>query len=670
MVGQAKGKLTSDLTHSQSALSSNDSELISTLSGDSEVFFFSYSPTLKTLLSWSDNSQSVLGVKDVSITRDGNLFLRYVHSDDRYLLMVELENALNGLSRYRATYRWIRPDNNQVRWLHCRAMVVETSEDKVFDGMIIDLSDEFTGTVGQIAGPDSLNSVISAFSTLVFTVDRDLRLVRMNRLEPSHSFNFGDSGFVVENFKIGRTLLDSLSDSAIASALHETMLSIIDGKLSYHSTRIVGGTNVFNMEILPIKNQDFIEGLLFNITDITELVKMEHQIANLQKTEGIALLASGVAHNFNNALQAILGQAAIAANHPEQTDLVRQAGNAIMKIVERSSDLSKQLVSFNSGATDVEHPIDINLAAMAAVNRVQDVFSSGIKISVSFGNPDRVRVDQARLVQVLEAIIKNSHESILASGRLDGQISIRTSQIELGSLEVADLPAGVYARMLIADNGAGMPSSVLDRCLEPFFTTKAMGLDSNLSLPRPGLGLAQAFNMMRSAGGHIAVDSTPELGSKVTIYLPIGANDVTNGGIIKKLAEPIIHRPKILLVDDDHLVLETVEAMLRDQKYSCITAASGSEAIKKFKKHLRTIELVIVDAVMPGMDGASLLRELLKIQPHIKVIGFSGALPDQTHSLTKAGAAEILHKPIGPNELENAVRRALKREKPASEQVA
>ncbi|RMD86281.1 MAG: PAS domain-containing protein, partial [Candidatus Dadabacteria bacterium] len=301
-------------------------DIIDALVTRSSIFIFSYSPSYKTLIAWSENAEQVLGVKDIEIARDGNLFMRHVHPDDRYLLLTDLEEALKGKSPYRATYRWIRPDTDETRWLHCRAGLRKVNGEELFEGIIIDLSDEFTGETSFIAGPDSVQSVISAFPALVFTVDRDKRLLRINRKPGKLTFNFGDEGFKFSLLKIGRPLLDCFSDSELAENYANIMDNILEGSVSHYHSRIALEETVFNLEITPLISREITQGLLFNVTDITESVKMEREIAALQKAEGLRLLAAGVAHNFNNALQAIIGQASVVVNHPDKTELTKKAG--------------------------------------------------------------------------------------------------------------------------------------------------------------------------------------------------------------------------------------------------------------------------------------------------------------------------------------------------------
>ncbi len=633
--------------------------LIDTLTFRARIFLFSYSLKFKSVVSWSDNSAEVLGVKDFAIARDGNLFLRHVHPDDRYLLMTDLENALTQKKEYRATYRWIRPDTNEVRWLHCRAGTSEIKEDSLFEGMIIDLSDEFTGEVSQLAGPDSVAAILSAFPAMVFTVDRDMRLLRVNRSRIKEGFNFGDLSFKSEQFRIGRPLLASFGDKDLKDHYNKIMQELIDGKTDRHRSRISLGDGVYSLEIHPLSNRGVIEGLLFTVSDITESVRLEQHLSQLQKVEGLGLLAAGVAHNFNNALQGILGQAAILVNHPENAALVRQAGNTIMDIVDRSSELTRQLIVFNEKSSGASSSADINTVAMAALAKVQNLFGSGIKIAVTFGSTPKVRAEEEQLVEVIEAIVKNAKESIPTEAKSTSSITLRTSAVTLRDTEVNDLKAGYYAKISISDSGRGMPESTKTRCLEPFFTTKEHDPATGVGIKTSGLGLSKAFAIVRKLNGGITLESKEGAGTVVSIYLPaIEKIDPSHQAFDPDPA--VVINPEILVIDDDRMVLETIGTLLRDLNYRCVVADDANRAFGLLRAHQKSLKVALLDAVMPGMDGAAVLKELRRLSKDLKVIGFSGAPSEQTRPLIEGGAIEVLKKPIGPEKLRAALDAALR----------
>ena len=626
------------------------SYLITTLTDRVHCFVFSYSIEHRTLLAWSGNAEEILGVRDLAIAKDGNLFLRHVHADDRYLLMTDLERALKGEGPYRATYRWLRPDNNELRWIHCRAGVIKREGKPIFEGLLFDLSEEFTGEIGQLAGPDSLNTILSAFPTLVFTVDRDLRLKRVNRKREDEPFRFGDPNFHLDQFRIGRPLLEAFADKELRDFYAKLLQYLLDGRTPHYRSRIKVDEIVYNLEIIPLINRAVIDGLLFNVSDISESVKLERQLAQLQKMEGLGLLAEGVAHNFNNALQGILGHAAIVSNHPENRELVKKAGEEIMDIVTRSSELTRQLMLLGEKNTSQLGSVDLNLVAMAALNELQDLYEEGVRVTVSFGNVPKVRGERLELQKVIEAIVKNAYESIVKKSAQGGNISVRSGQVVLK--DEGPKP-GVYALLAVSDNGTGMGYETKERCIEPFFTVKERDQRSGVGIKSSGLGLSAAYTVATRLGGTLKIESRVGMGTKVSLYLP--AEEKIEERIQREDKKPSTP-PQILVVDDDRMVLQTVESIIKDLGFSCVTAEDPHRTLELLKSHHRSLKVILMDLIMPGMDGVTLLKKVRKINKNIKVIGFSGASTEQLRPMVEAGAVMVLRKPVGPKELQSALK--------------
>ena len=644
----------SELSH----VSWGGSNVIRTLTESAGIFVFSYSPTHKSLVTWSSNAPAVLGTKDANIARDANLFLRHVHPDDRFLLMTDLEHALKGDGDYRATYRWIRPDNNEVRWLHCRGALVKYDSEELFEGIVIDMSDEFTGSVGKLAGPDSVTTILAALPVMVFTLDRDLRLLRINRPPEYPAFDFGDPEFKVELFRIGHPLMECFSDTGQKSHYQALFTQVLGGALPFHRSRIFTGDTVQSLGLAPLAEHGVIEGILCTVSDLSETISLERQLADLQKTEGLRLLAAGVAHHFNNSLQGIIGQATVINTHPDKKELVVQASQAIIEAVNKTSNLSRQLFVFEENQRGSPVPVDVNLALMAATTKIDNLFSSGFKIAVIFGNPPAVLARHEELVEAIEAVLRNSIESMIASGKTQGALAVTTFEVSLQELEVGDLKAGFYAKVVISDSGPGMADEAKRRCFEPFFTTKERDPHTGLSHKPAGLGLSKAFTIVREFKGAITADSDPGVGTTISIYLPLADGTLENS--VKSLFE--VNRanpPEILIVDDDLMVLKTMSAIMRDLGFNCAVADNSTRALSIVRTCGKALRLVLLDAVMPGADGASVLRRIKKVNKDLKVIGFSGASKNETQPLLDAGAMLLIRKPVDPMTLKDVVKRAL-----------
>lgn len=634
-------------------LQAHSDALVESLTSGSELVLFSYSIRQRALVYCSGNVARVLGVSTGEVSRDGNLFLRHLHPDDRFTVFNQFEQALHG-SPYSVTYRWLRPDTEAQRWLHCRAALRTEAGNEMLEGFIVDLTPVVTSLGQGATGPDSPAAVFSAFPNLVFTLDKDLRLLRVNRPRELGGFTFGDDHFHRDRFKPGHELLSCFSERAHAEHFRLIAEDLLQGRRAHHRTRVTTGAGVYSLELSPIHDQGVIHGLLGVITEIDTLVKLERQLSELRRTEGLRVLAAGIAHNFNNSLQSIVGHAAAMMSHPERKDIVIRASEAIIEVVNRASELTKQLFVAEDHQRQSMTPVDLNLAAMAAVNRVSDLFTSGLSVAVVFGNPEPVLGKQEQLTEAIEALLRNAKESTPPGGTM----AVKTSEVELAELEIEDLRAGVYAKLTISDSGAGMVEGTVERCKEPFFSTKESDPRSGISLSGKGLGLTKTFNVVREHGGALQIESHRGFGTTISIYIPVRARGSTQLNNIIQLPEQGAGT-EVLIVDDDAMVLETVAAMLRDGGYRCVTAEDSSRALTLVKSHARHLKLVILDAIMPGTDGPALLREVKKICPALEVVGFSGAHPAQVQPLLDAGALEILRKPIDPKSLRQVVGRVV-----------
>lgn len=623
--------------------------LIESLTTRSGLFIFSYCPKRRALRCWSSNASEVLGVRDNEIATEGNLFLKYAHPEDRFALLTDLERALADGSPYEATYRWIRPDRNETRWLHCRGALAADPLEPLFEGCILDVS-ETVQRMGVEPQADT-RALLAAFPNLFCVLDLDLRVTRLHLPQSAHQFTFGDPAFRIDRFRIGCAFLECFADEDLKQQYHRALTEISTGRQDPFQRRVSVSDRTYNLQLLPIHQHDAISGILVLAVDSTELVRLERRLAELQRNEGLATLAAGVAHHFNNALQGILGQAAIVQHHPERVDLVRKSGQTITELVQRASELTRQLFAFDTSDAQGPAPVDPNVVVLTTTNRLHDLFSSGIKVSVALGNPPAVLLHQEQLVQAIEAVLRNACESMQGGGTL----LVRTSDVVLGEQEVDDLPAGGYAVISIADSGAGMSPEAARRCFEPFFTTKARDPHTGLGLKNPGLGLSGALATLRQYGGTIRATTRPGTGTTIAFYLPaMRAPPPATKGRAKGNASA-----RVLIVDDDEMVLSTMQALLQESGYPAETFSSSQSALEAIEQRPGHFLAALVDAVMPGMDGPALIRKLSAIAPNLRTIGFSGASQAHLQRLLEAGAIAVLRKPVDPEKLQEALQHAL-----------
>ena len=369
--------------------------------------------------------------------------------------------------------------------------------------------------------------------------------------------------------------------------------------------------------------------------------RLEAQLRQSQKMEAIGALSSGVAHDFNNILQAINGYVQLLST---MEGLDRRAVRYSLEIdsaAQRATDLVQSLLAFSRKVEPELTPMDIKQEVSDAVKMLARTIPKMIDIETDLAEDlMMVNADRNQIHQVLMNLCANARDAMPHGGRLRIQgenIDIRDHE----SGDYSDLPPGRYVRIQVSDNGTGMDEETLKNIFDPFYTTKEIGKGT-------GLGLSMAYGIVDRHHGHITCSSKPGRGTCFTICLPA----IAGWGIIKpdhQTEAPgrnLTGQETILLVDDEKPIIETIRDALTMNSYSVLTAASGEEALERYRPDLNNIDLVILDLGMPGMGGLRCLEELLKLDPRVKVIVASGySLDDQLRQAIAQRAKGFIGKP-------------------------
>lgn len=401
-------------------------------------------------------------------------------------------------------------------------------------------------------------------------------------------------------------------------------------------------------------------------TDITERKQAEEererlqdQLLQAQKIESVATLAGGVAHEFNNILQVILGYCQLAM---DSKDLTEYHKNTLLRISEagkKAADLVRRLLVFVSHVDIRAVPIDLNkhIIGMKKMFQVSIPRQIGLKILLA-ENLSWINADPSQLDQILMNLVSNAGDAIEDSG----QITIETFNFlvneEFASSHLKARP-GEYVVLKVSDTGSGMEKSVQNRIFEPFFTTREPGKGT-------GLGLSVIFGAVHELGGFMDFNSEPGLGTTFRVYFPAINTDqiitaTEQSEIIKNEIRGVSET--VLLVDDDPELIEIGEVVLKDAGYRVLTANDGEEAIDIYRRHSEHISLVILDLIMPTMSGIQCLMELKKIDDSVKVLVASGYSPDnQVAEAMSAGASGFLGKPYIFSHLLQTVREIIERQ--------
>lgn len=405
--------------------------------------------------------------------------------------------------------------------------------------------------------------------------------------------------------------------------------------------------------ICPIINSaGDITNFLSVAEDTTDKRRMDEQLRHAQKLEAVGTLAGGVAHDFNNILTGILGHCQIAIEKLEPDADVQFNLDQIMVASDRAKELVQQLLAFSRRREANLKPVSLNAIVDEAVKLVHASIPSTISIRWSVAeNAVTVLADPTQIHQVLLNLCSNAADAI---GDTGGAIEICVEGITTTTtIGVAghDLAPGQYACLRVGDTGCGMDAYTLARAFDPFFTTKPVGAGT-------GLGLAAVHGIVQDHGGGIEVVSEPGKGTSFSIYLPCALVETTKD--IKKTRAEFGGTERILLVDDERMVLQSIGTYLEHFGYKVEALTSPAAALAVFQSMADQFDIVVTDQVMPNMTGDVLARKLRELRPDIPIILCTGYAPPASALARKAvGINEVVRKPIEPSELGQIIRRTL-----------
>ncbi len=380
--------------------------------------------------------------------------------------------------------------------------------------------------------------------------------------------------------------------------------------------------------------------------------QLESQLRQSQKMEAIGTLAGGVAHDFNNLLTGILGYASFLREAVGGDPAVRRAVAVIESAAERAADLTRQLLGFARRGEVRRAPVRIHGLIQDVVELLERTIDKRIAIALKLAAPaDLILGDPGQMGQVVLNLAVNARDAMPDGGRL----VLSTRQVEMRPEDAhlyPELSPGAYLELSVEDTGLGIARHVQARIFEPFFTTKGPGKGS-------GMGLAVVYGILRGHGGSIRVESEENAGATFRIFLPL-AEEQAEDARPRQRDEPITGTGGVLVVDDEPIVRSTAGELLRNLGYSVIVASDGAEALEAFVAHRTSIDVVLLDLVMPGMDGRECLTRLREIDPNVRVVLSSGwGFEDFAHDLASAGIAGFVRKPYQIAQLSRIVAQAL-----------
>ena len=402
------------------------------------------------------------------------------------------------------------------------------------------------------------------------------------------------------------------------------------------------------VEVIPVRDAENRLCVVI-LKDITERMRLENHLRHAQKMEAIGTLAGGIAHQFNNALFAIIGNTELLQMKSPGNENIKTYLSAVKAPLDRMTGLTDQLLAYAQDGNHQSTAVSIQKLVLDTVSLVQHTTDPRVRIETDLpAEVLNVEVDIAQMQMAISAILSNAAEAIEGKGRIkisagNGIVRKEFEKIHLES----DLDRFVYLR--VEDDGKGMDRKTKDRIFEPFFTTKFQGR---------GLGMAAVYGLVRRHGGYLDVASEENQGTTVSVYLPLTEKQEQRG--MKSIQKMVEGNGTILVVDDEEMVLSLGSEIVKMMGYDVLEARNGGEAVEIYRENKDKVDMVILDMAMPDMNGGEAYHRMKEIDPEVKVLLTSGyGIEGQAGEIMKHGCDAFIQKPFSISNLSGKIREIL-----------
>lgn len=580
---------------------------------------------------------------------DSDFWMKLVVEEDQPVIETSIKKLLKGV-RCESSYR-IRRKDGEIRWIYDAATPILDHSGFVshLNGVAFDITSRKMAEEALASEKERLSVTLRSIGDAVISTDLDGKIKLMNPIaERLTGWQMSDAAgkpldavFNIVNEKTGIQINDWI----------KPVLSSGFAKSANLQCRLIGrngSERIIARNAAPMRDRfSKIIGAVIVFRDITKHRELEEELLQARKLESIGLLAGGIAHDFNNILSGILGSVSLAKVYISAGKDPSERLDIAEKATLRAKDLTQQLLTFSKGGA----PIKTTASITELITDSAHFALRGSKVKGLLDlDPDLcdAEVDPGQISQVLQNLIINADQAMPEGGT----IRIKASNIWIGDGEIPVSP-GKFIRIILADEGIGIPPKHLKRIFDPYFTTKQRG---------SGLGLATAFSIISRHDGHITVESELNKGTTFTLYLP--ASDQTAEHIDKKQAIYQQFDGKVLLLDDEEVIVEVAGNMLEVLGFEVVSAQDGQEAVQKFEEAYNSgkpFNLILFDLTIPGgMGGQEAFEKIREIDSEIKGIVSSGYSNDPVMADHKLhGFAGVIAKPYQIEELQDIIKKIL-----------
>lgn len=540
---------------------------------------------------------------------------------------------------YSFEYAFHFPD--QMRWYRLLARPVTVVREKCFLILHLDISSEFIARLGLRKQEAILNLVQDAI------LQTDLNGVILYANHAASELYGAESAALIGR-EISEITFAPKNETFIKAREH----LLRDGKWAgYVVQKDLKGTKINSSarwNLIADENGE--DAILHVYTDL----RLAEQLTRTQRMMTVANIAGGIAHDINNILTPIV----LLAESIQDDQSSPHSGTAarISGLSDRASALIRQLLGFARGFDGERQLGDVREIVSDVSTIVPLSLPKTIGVHFELGEAGQmILCNRIQVHQVLMNLVINARDAIFGQGTI--LISMSTEKVESHQAAfVGTARTGSYVCIKVADTGSGMDEKQKEQIFEPFFTTKAIGQGT-------GLGLSTCLGIVKSHDGFINVDSTPGEGSVFSVYFPLVVTEHAVKAAETPHTEPVADQPilgRILVVDDERSIVDSIQKILQSNGYDVVTAASGEEAIEKVVNSSSSFDLVLTDMNMPGLGGVELIQFLDQFQQEIKVVAMSGASFERSSMReVEKQIVAFLAKPFRSNDVLSVLERAL-----------